>query len=384
MPYTLNGVGTHYYGKHNLQQRAGVCRSCGRHVNLASYDTRLWFVVLFVPVIPLGRKHIIDACPSCRRHFVAEQDKWEMAKQLETSGALEKFRSDPTPDNAILAHQQLVAFHQIAEAGELQRTMQQKFADNARVQMYLAVSMIHLGKQEEAAAFFQRAFELRPDLPEARIGLAEGQIRAGYLDQARKLLEFLEKPGAAQLYSLAPLERLAIAYQKAGRHADALELFDKIIQALPHVAQNPVFRKLVKMSEKASQRPSTILPKAKFSFRRFFSRPQLPGGGAAPGVSGKQALLVFAVLAAIAVVGLVVSNAIVRQHRTVYIVNGAETMLQGEISGLGRIKIPRGVTPVTLSEGHYVAKFDPPFRDEVAFDVHSKYFDRWLDKPAGS
>jgi tetratricopeptide (TPR) repeat protein len=383
MPYTINGIGTRYYGKQNLQQRPGVCRSCGRQATLASYDTRLWFVVFFVPLIPLGRKHIIDACPVCRRHFVTPLEKWEMAKQLETSGALEKFRSDPTPDNAIQAHQQLIGFHQIAEAAELQRTMEEKFADNARVQIYLAGTLMRLGKTEPAAALFQRALELRPDLPEARSGVAEGHIRAGRLDEARSLLDFLEIPGAAQLYSLAPLERLALSYQKAGRHEPALELFDKIIQALPQVAQNPRFRKMVKSSEQALRRPATILPKAKFSFRRLLSQPpQRPGGVAPSAVSAKQVLIVFAALAAIAFAGLVVSNAIIRHHRTVYIVNGTEAMLQGEISGLGRIKIPRGVTPVKLSEGHYLATFDPPFQDEVAFDIRARYFDRWLAKPA--
>ncbi len=93
MPITYNGVGTHYYGRGNPQSRPGVCPHCHRSVNLVSYDTRLWFVILFVPVIPLGRKRIIDRCPSCSRHYVIDLRKWETAKQLEISGALEKFRS---------------------------------------------------------------------------------------------------------------------------------------------------------------------------------------------------------------------------------------------------------------------------------------------------
>ena len=383
MPFTINGVGTRYCGKKNLQQRAGVCRSCGRQVNLASYDTRLWFVVVFIPVIPLGRKHIIDACPACRRHFVAEHEKWETAKQLETSGALEKFRSDPTPDNAIAAHQQLIGFHQMAEAGDLQRTMQEKFADNARVLTYLGTALFQLGQHEEAAALFQRALELRPDLPEGRIGLAEGRIRAGRTDEARQLLDFLEKPGAAQLYSLAPLERLARGYQQAGQHAQALDLFDKIIQALPQVAQNPGFRKVVKASEKSLGRPVTILPKARFNWRRLFSRPSAgTGGGPSFGVSRKQGLLVVAILAAVVIGCLAVANEYIRRHRTLYIVNGTTNLLQVEISGLGRVKVPPGVTPVLLSEGHYAARFDPPFRDDVTFDIRAAYFDRWSGKPA--
>ncbi|MGA2750935.1 MAG: tetratricopeptide repeat protein [Verrucomicrobiota bacterium] len=381
MPYTINGIGTRYFGKQNPQQRVGVCRSCGRNVTLASYDTRLWFVVVFIPVIPLGRKHIIDECPGCRRHFVAAMDKWEMARQLETSGALERFRSDPTAENAIQAHQQLTGFHQLAEAAELQRTMQEKFGDNAKVQTYLAGALVQLGKAEEAATLYQRALELRPDLPEARIGLAELHIRAGRLDEAGALLDFLEKPGAAQLYSLAPLEHLAIGCQKAGRHAEALEHFGKILQGLPQVGQNPVFRGLVKTSEKALGRTTTILPKAKFSLRRFLSQSRRPGGIGPVAASPKRMAIAIGVIAGIGLACMVVANGYIREHRVLYIANGTGAMLQGEISGIGRIKIPRGVTPITLHEGHYLATFDPPFSDEVAFDIRSKYFERWTHKP---
>ena len=87
MPTTYNGIGTHYYGKKNIQKRVGACHSCGHNVELVSYDTRLWFVVFFIPVIPLGRKRILDYCPACTRHYAVEADKSETARQLEVSGA---------------------------------------------------------------------------------------------------------------------------------------------------------------------------------------------------------------------------------------------------------------------------------------------------------
>src|ERR1041385_1124874 len=111
MPATYNGIGTTYYGKSNLESRNGTCRSCNRDTTLISYDTRLWFVVVFIPVIPLGRKRIIDYCSACTRHYVVDLGKWETSKQLEISAALEKFRSGPTHENAIAVHQQLLKFH---------------------------------------------------------------------------------------------------------------------------------------------------------------------------------------------------------------------------------------------------------------------------------
>src|SRR5258705_10681452 len=115
MPTTYNGIGTHYYGKKNVTKRPGPCPHCGRAVELVSYDTRLWFVVVFIPLIPLGRKRIVDKCPSCTRHFAVDADKWETSKQLEVSGAEDKFRASPTPENAIAVHQQLVNSHQFDE-----------------------------------------------------------------------------------------------------------------------------------------------------------------------------------------------------------------------------------------------------------------------------
>ncbi len=36
MPTTYNGIGTHYYGKKNLQKRAANCPHCGNKVELSS------------------------------------------------------------------------------------------------------------------------------------------------------------------------------------------------------------------------------------------------------------------------------------------------------------------------------------------------------------
>jgi len=191
MPVTVNGIGTHYYGKKNLETRPGVCRQCGKGVNLCSYDTRLWFVIVFIPIIPLGRKRILDQCPACRRHFVLDLHKWETTKQLEISGALEQFRSNPTPEAAIAVHQQLINFHQMAQAAEFRQMMLGKFSDNAKIHAYLGIVLTQLGKPEEAATCFSRALELRPDLPEARVGVARMHLRTQKFDEARKLLDFL-------------------------------------------------------------------------------------------------------------------------------------------------------------------------------------------------
>src|SRR6266478_589740 len=72
MPTTYNGIGTHYYGKKNITKRPGPCPHCNRAVELTSYDTRLWFVIFFIPVFPLGRKRLLAYCPACTRHYAVD------------------------------------------------------------------------------------------------------------------------------------------------------------------------------------------------------------------------------------------------------------------------------------------------------------------------
>src|SRR5262245_51958331 len=127
MPTTVNGVGTHYYGKRNVAVRTAACASCQRVGALESYDTRLWFVILFIPIIPLGRKRILDSCGACNRHFVANADAYEQAKQLQTSASIEQFQREPSPETALAAHAQLLAFREDDRAAEFRGEALAKF-----------------------------------------------------------------------------------------------------------------------------------------------------------------------------------------------------------------------------------------------------------------
>ena len=55
MPQVINGIGTWYWGKRNIHAIQSQCQHCGHIGELLSYDTRAYFVVLFIPIIPLRR-----------------------------------------------------------------------------------------------------------------------------------------------------------------------------------------------------------------------------------------------------------------------------------------------------------------------------------------
>ena len=378
MPTTVNGIGTHYYGRRNEERRQGACRHCGASVELISYDTRLWFVFVFIPVIPLGRKRIVDQCSSCRRHYALELRQWESAKQSEITAALEKFRGSGTPESAIEAHQTLINFHQSAQAAEFRQLLRTKFANDAKVQAYLGAVCEHLGQLDEAGPYYARALELNPQLPDARVGVAEDYVRQNRLDEARPLLDFLEKPGASAHHSLAPLETLALGFQTAGRHTEAMELFNKLLTELPQLANHTGFRKMVERSEKALGRPGTVLPARKFSWSRWFgSDPTAPRTQAA----WRVAVLVGVVLV-LTIIGFVAYNEYVRRHRTIHIINALEQPAEVEVRGIGRIRATTGISRMTVAEGRHHLIVRGLVTEEYDLEVKSGYSDRWMNNPA--
>lgn len=380
MPTTYNGVGTHYYGKRNVEARRAECRSCGRHEVMASYDTRLWFVVLFIPVIPLGRKRIIDDCPSCRRHYAVDADKWETQKQLGISGAMEAYTANPTPEAAMELHQTMLNFQQSTQAAEFRRGMLEKFGDNAHIHAYLGQALSLVGQQTESGSHFARALELRPDLPGARVGVAMRHIGDRKLDEARTLLDFLEKPGAEHLYSLEPLEILADAYRGKGEHAPALELYQRLLTALPQIGQIPGFRKKVQASEKALRPATSVLPKREWSLKNLFA------GKVArmSGIAGVILLLIG--------VGVIISNEYCRRNRQLYVVNATNADATVIVRGPGgerTVRLARkpldsqDARPnwerIKLTEGSYRVQISGSNPEELDLEIRTDYWERWSD-----
>ena len=103
MPHMINGIGTWYYGKRNLHRLRNVCTQCGTPGDLESYDTTLYVVVVFVPLIPLASKRILDSCPACSRHRLVPLKEWRRAKDEAVAGVLDRLRADPNDRDTVLA-----------------------------------------------------------------------------------------------------------------------------------------------------------------------------------------------------------------------------------------------------------------------------------------
>jgi hypothetical protein len=373
MPTTVNGIGTHYYGKSNRNVRSGVCRSCRTNTNLESYDTTLWFVVIFVPIIPLGRKRIMDKCPRCSRHYVADKAKYETAKTANVSAMLDQYRAEASPENALALHASLISYHMHDEAEKFRQSALLEYPQNAELRLGLAAHMEQMGRGGDALPLLDSAYELRPDLPAARLGAARVRIRDGRLREAGELLEFLQQPGAAKQFSLAPLEMLAIAYQKAGQHGETLALCTHLLSELPKVGQAASFRRLVTNSERALGRAESILPRKSFSLGRFL------GGSDEEGRWRRLTwvgIIVGAVLLVMA--GL---NEYWRRHRGVVAMNECGRPVQMSIDGGDAVPVDH-TARLTLAEGPHHVKISGQFDEEFDIEMATGYFERFARNPA--
>jgi hypothetical protein len=370
---TVNGVGTQYHGKKNFSVRTAPCAACYRVGALESYDTRLWFVILFIPVIPLGRKRIMDECPACRRHFVASADAYDQAKQLQTSGALERYQREPSPESALTVHGQFLAFREHDQAAEFRTAALQKFPRHAVLRVGMAQQLQQVASFQESDRLFHEAYDLDPDEPGARTGVAYRHMDQGDLDGARRLLGFLEEPGAGRYYSLVPLDVLASYYQRAGRHDEALQLTAVLLREWPHLGNQYKFRAFVRKSEKALRRAS-VLPRRPFSLLGLF---RLKDSPYAP---WQRVAAIGSVIAILLAAGLALNNEYIRRHRTLHVVNACGAPVEVQVDDDPVVSVSNlGALPV--SEGTHTIRLSGAVEETLQIEVASGYLDRWFKSP---
>ena len=351
MPYTLNGIGTTYYGKKHLERHHGVCDHCGHRGELQSYETRLWFVFVFIPIIPLGKKQILDYCPKCRRHRAVAVEDWRrIGEDTLTKGMAELAEKPNDPEVAMRMHEMLVFFNKNEEAAKLAKLMASNFADNADVQMHLGAWYEKEQQADQADRCFERALEIDPNNHYARRAAAIGCIQKGELDRAQELLSCMDEPGPH--CEPSALFLLASAYQQKGRHSEALAIFQKIKTRFPELAQkDKTFRRAVTESEKHLGKRESMLPKAPLNWR-------LVAGG---------------VVILLVIVGVIVADYYLKTHQTLYIVNQFSGQAALSIAGEGEFSVPgQSVEEITVPEGDFTVFIEMEHGVSESVDVTIK------------
>jgi tetratricopeptide (TPR) repeat protein len=362
MPTTVNGIGATYYGKKNLKTSRGHCSLCNHDVELQEYETMYWVVVLYIPVIPLGRKQILNYCMRCRRHRVLPLAKWEEVKEqtiAEHTAALAENHDDPETSLKLL--HALSAFNRLVEAEKLAAGIQTRFDDRADVQLQMGQWHDFRGRRAEADACYRAAVELEPENLPAKHAMALGLMAGGEPDKALALAKTPPQitPEQNPNFYLA----LGHANQKLNRHAEALAAFAPVVEAFPKLGYDKALRKSICKSEKLAGEGTSMLPRI-----AFYRSPRvlIPG-------------LAVAIIAAV-----LLSNHYLATHHTLHVVNGFARPMEVQLDGQPPITVaPRESQTVAISEGSHVAAVTadgrPVHRDQFA--IESNFMSRFLDSP---
>lgn len=224
MPYTLNGIGTWYYGKRERVEYFGTCSQCTAPGRLASYDTRLYFVIGYIPVLPLQRTHVLDDCPSCKRHLAMTLEGWQQALASAAEAERAFDREPASREKAVEAIGARTALRDLPGLRKLAPVVEQRLPGDAELLGALAGVYAGFGDEGERVRLLRAAHAADPDDAVGRERLAGCLLDHRRPDEAAPLLVHDEKDGRADRWPL--LRRLAECRQMQGRHEEALRLFD--------------------------------------------------------------------------------------------------------------------------------------------------------------
>ena len=334
MPSSINGIGTTYYGKKDRHAHFGVCEACNANTELSSYETRLWFIVLFIPIIPLGKRQILDYCPSCTRHRAVPLGEWQRLSNDAIRDVMEKAKQSPdNPESAMEMHGTLAAFQRHEEAAKYAEIMMNNFPNNCDMHLYLGSWHARAGRTSEADACFDRALELDPANHAAARAVAIACIENGDLQRAKQLLAFMEAPGPEQDPTV--LLMLADAYNAQGDSENAKHYYRIALAAAPEFARDKKLRKRIAALEAGGGTPQPILPQK-------------------PARSGKKGWL----LAAVGVVALaMLLNYFMASRQTLHVVNRLPDRVTVVIDGKGPgVTLGPNRETITVSEGEHQAQ----------------------------
>ncbi|MBN2295568.1 MAG: hypothetical protein JXM70_24270 [Pirellulales bacterium] len=360
MPGTINGIGTWYYGKRNYRSENGICEFCGQPGRLETYETRLWCVVFFLPIIPLGRKQVIAECPSCRRHRVTSLNEWREVEKATTHEAMSRLEERPDdPESAIKFLETLTAFGRMDEAADYAKIMGEQFAHNADVQLYLGGWHTYFERIEESKSHYTKALELAPENQQVRREVIVSLVQQGNLERATQLLNSpqtqLTRDDAGLMVYFADV------FASRGEHQVALGYYDTALQWDESLKQDQQLGARVRRSEKAVGCLTPRIPKKSFN---------------------KTPWLLAAVAVAILIFCLMGFNYYRKNNHTMHVVNNLAVTAKLDIDGEHVLVVPPGghvQTSVSEGEHHAVFKCDGREDDEVSFKIDSDFAHRMTD-----
>jgi len=249
MPYLVNGSGTHYYGKQNVVKRHDVCEQCGSEVEIISYDTTLYFVLFMIPILPLGKKRVIDYCSACTRHKIFKLKDWEKLKAEVLEKGVSEFKKKPDDQDTANTFIWTLRSLQLSNELELYEPEIKKYhQDEITVISNLAYSWFYFGMKDKSLQTWREAHRIDQDAEEPKENIARILMWDGDIPEATRFAKHaIEGKDSTKVWLVY---QLAEANQMEGNHEEAVRLFEKIAIIDPEIESNKQYKKDLKKSRK--------------------------------------------------------------------------------------------------------------------------------------
>lgn len=253
MPTTINGIGTHYYGKRNHVRFMGQCHSCKRVGQLESYETREFFVIIFIPIIPLTKYQILDSCPICRRHRRLKLEEWNAQRTQLVAAA--KASADAAPDNWDAQEGYAATLWNLCLIQEAIAAWQSLIAREPRrgsLHLGLARTLNSAGRHDEALAAYQQLATLDPSHDVGLVEYSNLLALRRRKDEALDVLKRHEPQNADSIHFLAALGDRAFGFKD---FETASRVYARLVQLAPQFSENKRFMKTLKKAHKKAGIP---------------------------------------------------------------------------------------------------------------------------------
>ena len=367
MSFTYNGIGAKYFGMKNLEGYQGTCESCGKNTRLRSYDTFKAISVLFIPIIPLGEKKIIDDCSICGRHKVVSVKKWEKIKTESVNLAYDNWIQQP--DNIETVNELLntiLYFRDEEKLNSISDQIYSRYSNNAGVMNYLGnifMSFKQLSKAEEA---YRKALQV-DDNEEARENLAEVLMKNSKPDDAKQLIwHIVTKKIMEKIYYIFLLIE---SYQYIGEHMKALRTIEDCENEMPEIKDDNRLSYYRKTSERNYHKNNSIKGNL-ITYDNVLQRKK-KSSFLIPKLIGPSLLL-------LAFLFYLYTAFNIGASREVYLVNGLDKTYTIVINGEENVLEPLREKLVKLSEGTLDVEFldlDAP-EDSFEIEMNTPFWSR--------
>jgi len=259
MAYTLNGIGTWYWGKKNIHTNIGTCDACKSSGNFRSFDATKYFVFLHIPIIRLGRQRVIDECPKCQTHREISLKIWDENKRKDIASVISELRNDPNnPEKAKKALGAIVTYQDEEAFQLLADEISHALAENAEMQGLLGMAYTYFNNLKAAEVAYRASLSIQTDaiIQEKLAIILIKQLRP---DDARPHLEHIFtdylRDKAGYLYMLVE------AYQYHGLHRSALLILNEMLRCFPDLETDWEFCDYLQISKRYEDSHKKINPR---------------------------------------------------------------------------------------------------------------------------